>query len=76
MPDVAIGPNRHGQAMLRRSATRSWLRIARKENGDECLQEAGGYWIDYYVNGHSKRERIGPDTRLLKAVLGKRKLEE
>jgi hypothetical protein len=34
------------------------------------------YWIDYYVNGHRKRERIGPGTRLLEAVLGKCNLEE
>jgi hypothetical protein len=31
------------------------------------------YWIDYYVNG--RRERIGPDKRLAKTVLHKRKVE-
>jgi hypothetical protein len=39
------------------------------------FKKQGVYWIDYYVNGHRKRERNGPVTRLLKMVLGKRKLE-
>jgi hypothetical protein len=38
------------------------------------FKKQGVYRIDDYVNGHRKRERIGPDTRLLKAILGKRKL--
>jgi integrase len=33
------------------------------------------YWIDYYVNGRRKRERIGPDKRLAETVLRKRKVE-
>jgi integrase len=33
------------------------------------------YWIDYYVQGHRKRERIGPDKRLAETVLRKRKVE-
>ncbi len=33
------------------------------------------YWIDYYVDGHRKRERIGPDKRLAETVLRKRKVE-
>jgi integrase len=33
------------------------------------------YWIDYYVNGHRKRERIGPDRRLAETVLKKRKVQ-
>jgi integrase len=33
------------------------------------------YWIDYYVSGHRKRERIGPDKRLAETVLKKRKVE-
>ena len=33
------------------------------------------YWIDYYVNGQRKRERIGPDKRLAETVLRKRKVE-
>ena len=32
----------------------------------------GVYWIDYYVNGHRKRERIGPDKRLAETALRKR----
>jgi hypothetical protein len=32
-------------------------------------------WIDYYVSGHRKRERIGPDKRLAETVLRKRKVE-
>jgi integrase len=33
------------------------------------------YWIDYYVNGRRKRERIGPDKRLAETVLKKRQVE-
>ena len=33
------------------------------------------FWIDYYVSGHRKRERIGPDKRLAEVVLKKRKVE-
>jgi integrase len=32
------------------------------------------YWIDYYVNGRRKRERIGPGKRLAETVLQKRKV--
>ena len=35
----------------------------------------GVYWIGYYVSGHRKRERIGPDKRLAETVLCKRKVE-
>jgi hypothetical protein len=24
------------------------------------FKKQGVYWIDYYVNGHRKRERVGP----------------
>jgi len=33
------------------------------------------YWIDYYVSGRRKRERIGPDKRLAETVFRKRKVE-
>jgi hypothetical protein len=33
------------------------------------------YWIDYYISGHRKRERIGPDKRLAETVLRKCKVE-
>jgi integrase len=39
------------------------------------FKKQGGYWIDYYVSGHRKRERIGPDKRLAEMVLRKRKVE-
>jgi hypothetical protein len=39
------------------------------------FKKQGVYWIDYYVNGHRKRERIGPDKRLAENVLRKRKVE-
>ena len=39
------------------------------------FRKQGVYWIDYYVNGHRKRERIGPDKRLAETVLRKRKVE-
>jgi integrase len=32
-------------------------------------------WIDYYVNGRRKREKIGPNKRLAETVLQKRKVE-
>jgi hypothetical protein len=40
------------------------------------FKKQGVYWIDYYVNGHRKRERIGPDKRSPKAVLDERNLME
>jgi hypothetical protein len=39
------------------------------------FKKQGVYWIDYYVNGRRKRERIGPDKRLAEAVRRKRKVE-
>lgn len=39
------------------------------------FKKQGVYWIDYYVDGHRKRERIGPDKRLAETVLRKRKVE-
>jgi integrase len=39
------------------------------------FKKQGVYWIDYYVNGHRKRERIGLDKRLAENVLRKRKVE-
>jgi hypothetical protein len=33
------------------------------------------FWIDYYINGKRKRERIGPDKKLAEPVLKKRKVE-
>jgi site-specific recombinase XerD len=39
------------------------------------FKKQGVYWIDYYVNGRRKRERIGPDKRLAEMVLRKRKVE-
>jgi hypothetical protein len=38
------------------------------------FKKQGVYWIDYYVQGHRKRERIGPDKRLAETVLRKRKV--
>jgi hypothetical protein len=32
------------------------------------FKKQGVYWIDYYVQGHRKRERIGPEMKLAKAV--------
>jgi integrase len=39
------------------------------------FKKQGVYWIDYYVSGYRKRERIGPDKRLAETVLRKRKVE-
>jgi hypothetical protein len=38
------------------------------------FKKQGVYWIDYYVSGRRKRERIGPDKRLAETVLQKRKV--
>jgi hypothetical protein len=38
------------------------------------FKKQGVYWIDYYVSGRRKRERIGPDKRLAETVLHKRKV--
>jgi hypothetical protein len=32
------------------------------------LRKQGVYWIDYYVNGHCKRKRIGTGKRLAETV--------
>ena len=39
------------------------------------FKKQGVYWIDCYVGGHRKRERITPDKRLAETVLRKRKVE-
>ena len=39
------------------------------------FKKQGVFWIDYYVSGHRKRERIGPDKRLAETVLKKRRVE-
>jgi integrase len=39
------------------------------------FRKQGVWWVDYYVNGHRKRERIGPDKQLANTVLKKRKVE-
>ena len=38
------------------------------------FKKQGVFWIDYYVNGRRKRERIGPDKRLAETVLKKRQV--
>jgi hypothetical protein len=32
------------------------------------FKKQGVYWLDYYVDGHRKRERVGPDKRLPETV--------
>ncbi len=39
------------------------------------FKKQGVYWIDYYVQGHRKRERIGPDKRLAEMGLNKQQVE-
>jgi hypothetical protein len=39
------------------------------------FKKQGVYWIDYYVQGHRQRERIGPDKRLAETILKKRRVE-
>jgi integrase len=38
------------------------------------FKKQGVFWVDYYVNGRRKRERIGPEKRLAETVLRKRKV--
>jgi integrase len=38
------------------------------------FKKQGVYWIDYYLSGRRKRERIGPDKKLAATVLQKRKV--
>jgi hypothetical protein len=40
------------------------------------FKKQGVYWIDYYVNGHRKRDRISPDVRLSEPVRQTRKREK
>jgi hypothetical protein len=35
----------------------------------------GSWWIDYYVQGRRKREKIGPSKSLAESVLRKRQVE-
>lgn len=39
------------------------------------FKKEGVFWIDYYVSGYRKRERIGLDKRRADTVLRKRKVE-
>ncbi|HXH14126.1 MAG TPA: hypothetical protein VNP04_30725 [Alphaproteobacteria bacterium] len=39
------------------------------------FNEQGVWWIDYDVNGRRKRERIGPDKKLVEVVLKQRQAE-
>jgi len=38
-------------------------------------QKDGNWFIDYYVRGRRKREKIGPSRKLAEMVLAKRKIE-
>ena len=46
----------------------------RKGEHMAVFKKQGVYWIDYYVSGRRKRERIGPDKRLAETVLKKRQV--
>jgi hypothetical protein len=52
-----------------------YTHIASEEVLMAVFKKQGVYWIDYYVSGRRKRERIGPDKRLAETVLKKRKVE-
>jgi hypothetical protein len=39
------------------------------------FKKQSAYWIGYYLQGHRKRERIGPDKRLAETVLRRARLE-
>jgi hypothetical protein len=38
------------------------------------FKKPGVYWIDYYVSGHRRRGRIGPDKWVVETMLRKRKM--
>ncbi len=38
------------------------------------FKKQGVYWVDYYVGGRRKGERIGPDKKLAETVMQKRKV--
>jgi hypothetical protein len=40
-----------------------WIK-GKEEMSMAVFKKQGVYWIDYYVSGRRKRERIGPDKRL------------
>ena len=40
------------------------------------FRKQGVYWIDYYVSGHRKRERIGPDKRFAETALRRHHAEQ
>jgi hypothetical protein len=48
----------------------SFVSGSHEEGGQHMgvFRKQGVYWIDYYVNGHRRRERIGPDKRLAETV--------
>src|SRR5262245_46845987 len=58
-----------------RSTPRSSLWSPGRRTVMSVFKKQGVYWIDYYVQGRRKRERIGPDKRLAETVLRKRKVE-
>ena len=56
-----------------RSTKRAWLGAARKEETPwASSRNSGGTSIDYFVNGHRKRERIASDERLAETMLRQR----
>src|SRR6266511_217057 len=64
-------------ACLRAHTSNRWGRSLplERRNLMGVFKKQGVYWIDYYVSGQRKRERIGPDKRLADTVLRKRKVE-
>ena len=39
------------------------------------FKKQGVYWIDYYVNGRRKRDRIGLDMQPAERVLSRQRIE-
>jgi integrase len=39
------------------------------------FKKRGEYWIDYYVQGRRRREKIGPSKKLAQAVMAKRRVQ-
>jgi hypothetical protein len=40
------------------------------------FRKQGVCWVDYYVAGHRKRERVGPEKRLAETVLRRHHAEQ
>ena len=68
--DIPRSSNKYGHEIPRRDPPKDHdCEPLRRRTVMSVFKKQGVYWIDYYVDGHRKRERIGPDKRLAETVL-------